>query len=173
MYGFMNSESKANFASAREAFRRLHRRAVVNTFLTRLRRQPIKLSAFQTTERTVVEAAPTRQDVRLQDIRGSVGRAEDYTASFLPLLAADEERWARVRLALDGGAGLPPLELYALDGTYYIKDGHHRVSVLRHLGMQWTEANVTVLRRVSTKRVSVTQPMPRAKSINSMFCGGC
>ncbi len=85
------------------------------------------------------------RDVELEQVIGSLDRAEDYTADFLPRVGNDEERWARVRVALDSLEGMPPIELYEYDGEYYVKDGHHRVSVMKRVGVKRVEAYVTPL----------------------------
>jgi ParB-like chromosome segregation protein Spo0J len=38
---------------------------------------------------------------------------------------------------------LPPVDLVELDGTYYVRDGHHRISVARSLGQDYIEAEIT------------------------------
>jgi hypothetical protein len=87
-------------------------------------------------------AAEERREVPVAAIVGSVGRAGDFSASFRPLHPEDEERWARVHAAVMGEAGLPPVQLLAVGGAYYVVDGHHRVSVLRGLGAPSVEAFV-------------------------------
>lgn len=38
---------------------------------------------------------------------------------------------------------MPPIEVYKVGGLYFVKDGHHRVSVARHRGHDVIEAYVT------------------------------
>jgi hypothetical protein len=40
--------------------------------------------------------------------------------------------------------GLPPVELVQVGETYFVRDGHHRVSVARAMGEGFVEAEVTV-----------------------------
>ena len=61
----------------------------------------------------------------------------------------DPRSRARVLIAVDGPEGVPPVELLELDGEYYVKDGHHRISVMKRLGIRSVEAYVTSLSRVS------------------------
>ena len=42
------------------------------------------------------------------------------------------------------GQVLPPIELIRLGDTYYVRDGHHRVSVARALGQDEIDAQVIV-----------------------------
>jgi hypothetical protein len=37
------------------------------------------------------------------------------------------------------------VELYELDGRYFVVDGNHRISVARFQGVRWIEAEVTRL----------------------------
>lgn len=135
---------------ARRAFHGARRRAALRSIWARLRGRPTRLCAIQEALRRGgpwVHGPRALDDVPLARVVGSEGRAHDYTGAFLPRVAGDEERWARVRLAIEEGDGVPPLELYELDDLYYVRDGHHRVSVLRRLGVKRFEAYVTPLRR--------------------------
>jgi hypothetical protein len=52
-------------------------------------------------------------------------------------------RYQSILRALEAGIGLPPVELYLLDGHYYIRDGHHRVAAARQIGILDLDADVT------------------------------
>lgn len=52
-------------------------------------------------------------------------------------------RYQGIRRAAADGVGLPPVDLYLLDGHYYIRDGHHRVAASRQLGILDVDAEVT------------------------------
>ena len=64
----------------------------------------------------------------------------------MPVKASAGERWKRVDRAFRRGEGLPPVSLYKVGGTYFVLDGHHRVSVARYHGVEWIDADVTELR---------------------------
>jgi len=81
-------------------------------------------------------------DVPIADIRGSVGRPNDFDASFLPVKPQMRRRWAQLDEAMRRGEPVPPIEVYHLGGVYFVKDGHHRVSVARHLGWKTIPARV-------------------------------
>ena len=85
-----------------------------------------------------------RRSVRLNDIRGSEGRAKDFDDQFYPLSDRTRQRWQSVASALDEGVALPPVQLIQVGEAYYVRDGHHRVSVNRVLGQEEIEAEVTV-----------------------------
>jgi hypothetical protein len=42
-------------------------------------------------------------------------------------------------------AGFPPIDVYKIGDAYFVRDGHHRVSVLKELGATTIEATVTEL----------------------------
>jgi hypothetical protein len=56
------------------------------------------------------------------------------------------ERWTRMWLAATRGASLPPISVYRIGETHFVRDGHHRVSVARALGAVATDAEVVELR---------------------------
>jgi hypothetical protein len=83
------------------------------------------------------------KDVPIADIRGSVGRPNDFDASFLPVKPQMRKRWEQLDAAMRRGEAVPPIEVYHLGDVYFVKDGHHRVSVARHLG--WTTIPAKVI----------------------------
>jgi nucleotide-binding universal stress UspA family protein len=48
-----------------------------------------------------------------------------------------------VKVAANGLAGLPPIDVYQIGNTYFVLDGNHRVSVARQEGAQYIQAYVT------------------------------
>ena len=82
------------------------------------------------------------KSVPIDRIRGSEGRTEDFDDAFYPLHDRLLSRWlgvASVRLA---GESLPPVELIHTSGGYFVRDGHHRISVARALGEAYIDAEV-------------------------------
>ena len=91
-----------------------------------------------------MESANQRlEEIPMDAIVGTVGRYSDFSRSFLPRRDTDEQRWARVKLQMTDLAGVPPIEVYRISQAYFVKDGHHRVSVARQLGSEFIEAYVT------------------------------
>ena len=84
-------------------------------------------------------------DVPLDQIVGSVGRYNDFTATFLPKNKKMLERWSRVYAATNSMEGLPPIELYKVGDAYFVRDGNHRVSVARELDSKTIQAHVIEL----------------------------
>ena len=82
--------------------------------------------------------------VAIRHIRGSEGRCEDFDAGFRPLRAHNRGRWTSVAEARLRGVTLPPVELILVGEVYYVRDGHHRISVARAFGQEHIDAEVTV-----------------------------
>jgi hypothetical protein len=82
--------------------------------------------------------------VPLDKIVGSVGRYRDFDRAFLPRKRIVSERWQRIAaLYLNPySEGIPPIEVYKVGGSYFVKDGNHRVSVARQLKFKEIEAYV-------------------------------
>jgi uncharacterized protein (TIGR00730 family) len=84
------------------------------------------------------------ETIPIDKIVGSVGRYHEFNRAFLPTQDFVRERWKRVYEAAHG-AGLPAIDVYKVGDTYFVHDGHHRVSVLKELGADTVEATVTEL----------------------------
>jgi hypothetical protein len=83
--------------------------------------------------------------VSIHQIRGSEGRSRDFDRNFNPLHKRTMKRWMSVYIAWQNGKALPPVELVQVGDEYYVRDGHHRISVARALGNNYIDAEVTVL----------------------------
>ncbi len=84
------------------------------------------------------------QTVALADIQGSMDKADDFDRDFHPLNETTENRWVWVATAMLRGDSLPPVELIRMGNTYYVVDGHHRISVAKMLKHHYIDAVVTV-----------------------------
>lgn len=84
------------------------------------------------------------QTIPVNAIIGSVGRYTDFTRTFLPRRAGDQQRWANVKaVTLDPvGEGLQPIEVYKVSEVYFVLDGNHRVSIARQEGWETIQAHV-------------------------------
>ncbi|MCU0492648.1 MAG: DUF4032 domain-containing protein [Chloroflexaceae bacterium] len=83
--------------------------------------------------------------VPLDQIIGSEGRYSDFDRHFLPLQKTTKDRWLSISRAHYEDVGLPVVELYKLGDIYFVKDGHHRISVARQQGQEAIDAAVTEL----------------------------
>ena len=84
------------------------------------------------------------QSVPIDQIRGSEGRSADFDRDFCPLQDRTRGRWLGIARARQAGKSLPPVLLVQVGKVYYVRDGHHRISVARALGQRTIEAKVTV-----------------------------
>ncbi|MEZ4668209.1 MAG: hypothetical protein R3E39_09870 [Anaerolineae bacterium] len=84
------------------------------------------------------------QSLAVTNIHGTFDRAADFDYDFRSLKQADQDRWCRVASAMLDGVGLPPIEVVQVGEDYFVKDGHHRVSVARALGLRFLDAVVEV-----------------------------
>lgn len=85
--------------------------------------------------------------VPLSQIIGSENRSRDFDIEFLPIREHVEGRWVGIATAMLRGLRIPPVELLhkRIDGrdVYFVRDGHHRISVARALGQVEIEAVVS------------------------------
>jgi len=96
-------------------------------------------------------ARPVRQchalgvkTIPIRAICGSENRCGDFDRWFAPLTSVTRARWQRLAAAKLNGEALPAIEVVQLGGCYFVRDGHHRVSVARALGEEYIEADVTL-----------------------------
>ncbi|HMN28746.1 MAG TPA: hypothetical protein PKE45_11405 [Caldilineaceae bacterium] len=131
-----------------EQFHRLHAQAKRRQFWSRLFGQPSMLHCLHediADRRSLPRPKEGIQLIPLAQIQGSEGRCGDFDADFRPLQWHNEERWINIALAYNRDAGLPPVQLLKVGERYYVRDGHHRISVAHSIGMKEIEAEVTVL----------------------------
>jgi ParB-like nuclease domain len=128
-----------------EEFRKARTGAKWQRLIAFIQRKPATLPAFaeaQTQNKLAGMSDRGLQEIPVQAIQGSVGRAQDFSASFLPLSDRSAERWARIYQAMDAMESLPPIETYKVGQTYYVIDGHHRVSAAKWMGVGELPAHV-------------------------------
>jgi hypothetical protein len=82
--------------------------------------------------------------VPIRQIRGSEGRSRYFDCDFNPLYDEARGRWLNIARARQQGKNLPPVVLVQVGDIYFVRDGHHRISVARALGQLYIEARVTV-----------------------------
>jgi hypothetical protein len=138
---------------ARQTFEQAYRRGWWRGLIDALFQRQVTLYGFDDVRRNVRIASSTDRgirEIRINAIYGSVSRARDYTASFLPRKGHLVERWARIYTAMEQMEPLPPIEVYKINERYYVTDGHHRVSVAKWLGIKEIAVHVIELQTHST-----------------------
>ncbi len=83
--------------------------------------------------------------VPIKRIKGSEGRSGDFDCDFNPIQTRTSARWMSVAVARSSGETLPLVELIQSGDDYFVRDGHHRISVARALGEEYVDAKVIVL----------------------------
>jgi hypothetical protein len=130
---------------ARQAALRLYRRAWMSGWLWRVW---ARLTGQQATLYAPVQRMGESQHpgglytIALEAIQGSEDRGDDFDGRFHPWQGHSRERWLSVASARLRGLALPPIVLVEQDGRFYVRDGHHRISVARALGEGYIEAEV-------------------------------
>jgi hypothetical protein len=84
--------------------------------------------------------------IPLESIVGTAenAKARTFDRRFRPV-PSSRRRWEGLWVAGRRGAALPPISVYRLGDEHFVRDGHHRVSVARSLGMVAIDAEVTEL----------------------------
>src|SRR5687767_10052218 len=140
--GFSQADAQGDFSRARRA-------RLLADIGRRLRREPDDVALILPFEE-VVEALGVvgREDhglqvVPLDAIVGTVDRAADFDRGFRPTSPRLRSRWERIAAAQRRGESLPPISLYRVGDLFFVRDGHHRVSVAKSLGREDIDAYVT------------------------------
>jgi hypothetical protein len=155
--GFPESDAQSDFSRAR-------RSRLLADIGRRLRREPDDVALMLPFEEVVEALGRTGQHdlglqvVPLDAIVGTVDRGADFDRGLRPTSAHLRSRWERIAAAQRRGESLPPVSLYKIGDLYFVRDGHHRVSVAKSLGRTDIDAYVvevaTRLRLGEDTRVS-------------------
>ena len=113
--------------------------------ITRHSRSLLDLKTEVSKRRIVRQHYAGSRTVAIYRIRGSEGRSGDFDCDFNPLHSRTRDRWISVARARFQGNTLPLVELIQMDDDYYVRDGHHRISVARAFGEAYIDAKVIVL----------------------------
>jgi hypothetical protein len=128
--------------SLTEDFQRARRQAALEDMLARLTGKSAALLCYPEVREQLqvgVTCPGVLKDIPLNAIVGSVDRCFDFTRSFLPRHAIDQQRWTMVKQSRHKW---PPIKVYQVGQVYFVQDGHHRVSVAQRLGFSHIEAYV-------------------------------
>ena len=151
-----------------EDFSRARRAQALRRFSRRVLRQPGDIDVLVPFDEAVAELGWLGEVslglhvVPIDAIVGSVARGQDFDRAFRPTTARVRTRWERIARALRRGEALPPVSLYRLGEAYFVRDGHHRVSVARALGRREIDAYVTEVRtRIGAGQALTLADLPR------------
>jgi hypothetical protein len=148
--GFNHSRSNAARRAGQVA-RQLYQRAYTLGWLGKIwvalagrSRHLINLAEVATKETIGNRYSAGMQEVPICQIRGSQGRCYDFDRNFYPLQDHLKSRWLGIAMARQLGLALPPVELIQVGDTYFVRDGHHRISVAKAMGQLEINAEVRV-----------------------------
>jgi hypothetical protein len=140
--GFPDQDAQTDFSRAR-------RRHELSQLIRRLRREPDDINVILPFDE-VVEALGRRgerrlglQTIDLDSIVGTVDRTREFDRNFRPTSRRARLRWERIAKAMRRGEAMPPIDVYRIGELHFVRDGHHRVSVARQLGLDVIDAYVT------------------------------
>ena len=132
-------------------FTRARRRAFLRRIGAFLRRDPgsnrlLSFDEVKSALGAVEQVYLGMRTVPVEKIVGSVGRHRDFDRAFLPSKGGLETRWKRIDQMMHRAEELPPISLYKIGDAYFVRDGNHRVSVARQIGVEMIDAEVIELR---------------------------
>ena len=135
-----------NRAKAVSDFNRARRQAGLKDIIARLTGNTSELLSYEEVFRQLKGreiSGRTLEDIPLDAIVGSSGRYQEFTRGFLPRKYISPNRWVKVKMAMTGLTGVPPIDVYRIGAVYFVQDGNHRVSVARQMGLDTIQAYVT------------------------------
>jgi hypothetical protein len=140
--GFPTHDAQSDFSRAR-------RRQALSRLARRLRREPDDVNVILPFDE-VVDALGWRGEQRLglqviplDSIVGTVDRSRDFDRRFRPTSRRVRRRWEGIAAAVRRGESMPPIDVYRIGDLHFVRDGHHRVSVAKAMGLDTIDAYVT------------------------------
>ena len=133
---------------ARSDFGRLRTRETITRIVSLLRAQRnemLSLGDVRSLLRPDSETYRGMQTIALARIVGSEGRYRDFNRAFLPKHDKLMRRWVSVDVAHYKDVQLPPIKVFEIGGSYFVRDGNHRVSVAKAQGAEFIDAEVISL----------------------------
>ncbi len=146
----MVSSSGSPRVDAESDFMRARRHQVLSSLAARMRgdtdtRQSMSFDDVVSALGRRAEHYAGTKVIPLDAIVGSVDRMRDFDRRFRPTSTRSRQRWERLARASRTGEEIPPIDVYQVGDYYFVRDGHHRVSVARSMGVKVIEARVTVI----------------------------
>jgi hypothetical protein len=120
--------------------------AFLNDVSAYLRRRPNELLSFDAVRSSLPIYGQSYRGVKEVPVDKIVGtttnRYADFDRAFLPSQARTKSRWKAIDELRLRDVNLPPIQLYQVGDSYFVRDGHHRVSVARQMGQAYIDAEV-------------------------------
>jgi len=154
-------------ADVENDFLRIRRRQVLSRLARWLSREPDDVNLILPFDEVV--AALGYEGERFQGLKtidvgsivGTTDSRRDFDRRFRPTSTRVRERWERVALAQRRGEAVPPIDVYRVGHLYFVRDGHHRVSIAMANGQPTIEAYVVNAgRKLTPFHRLKTDPLP-------------
>ena len=165
---------------AQHDFSRARRARLLADVGRRLRREPDDVALILPFEEVVDALGRVGQRDRglqvvpLDAIVGTVDRAADFDRGFRPTSPRLRARWERIAAAQRRGESLPPVSLYKVGDLYFVRDGHHRVSVAKSLGRDDIDAYVDRGQDAAqARRTTCASPTCRSRTTSGCSASAC
>jgi hypothetical protein len=111
-------------------------------FVTGRSRKLLELKENKSSTQHGIKGVHGTTSVPVNQIRGTMNKADSFDLEFLPLQERSRQRWVGIALRMMRAEHLPPVELIQIGEDYYVSDGHHRISVARALNHDYIDAVV-------------------------------
>jgi ParB-like chromosome segregation protein Spo0J len=162
-------------ADVENDFLRMRRRQVLAKLAHKLSREPDDVNLILPFDEVITalgfegERFSGLKTIKLGDIVGTVDTRRDFDRRFRPTSARVRERWERLALAQRRGVAMPPIDVYKVGDMYFVKDGHHRVSIALAQGLTTIDAYVTDVKTTLPAKDIHTRRDLLFKSYERMF----
>lgn len=145
MFKKFSSYIDSPYQQSRSDFSRAYRRGFWRSIFSLVRKTDNRLLPFD----EVMHNIPLRgehslgvKQIETSKIIGTVNRYHDFDRAFLPRQTNTRSRWESINSAYFKDIILPPIDVYKVSDIYFVRDGHHRVSVARERGQAYMDAYV-------------------------------
>jgi hypothetical protein len=162
-------------ADVENDFLRMRRRQVLAKLAHKLSRGPDDVNLILPFDEVVAalgyegEQFVGLKTIKLSALVGTVDSRRDFDRRFRPTSTRVRERWERLALAQRRGEPMPPIDVYRVGDVYFVRDGHHRVSIALASGQTTIDAYVTEVRTTLPAKDIRTRRDLLFKSYERMF----
>jgi hypothetical protein len=133
-------------AQTESDFARARAKAFFGEIAAMIARRPNEPLSFEAVKRSLKIFGQSYRGVQTVPITQIIGSAtlryNDFDRAFLPTQQRTKSRWRNIDRLYYQSVDLPPVQLYQVGEFYFVRDGHHRISVARERGQQFIEGEV-------------------------------
>lgn len=133
---------------AQDDFAKARMKARFDLMLSTLQMKPVDLLSLYDVKELLRPKSETYIGVKpipISKIVGSEGRYQDFNRTFLPKKEMLRSRWQSIDRAHMQFTELPPISVYKIGDSYFVRDGNHRVSVAVARGIEFIDASIVEL----------------------------